>query len=138
MKTKNANVKTEVEAMHRMLDGEIFLYETKTKEYRLLFDAENAKFEYRAKNSNFSIRLNLNKFDLSIFMVEADWKDEVSEENPICCWVSDNKHRLKNKKTPALVTGINRNGGYRAGPVNWKYAEPIKKGEMKFWGEDEE
>ena len=58
--------------------------------------------------------------------VETTWKDEVSEENPLLCWVGD----LRNGKSgvAVLIFSINHDDSYpykaTQGTV-WKHATPV-------------
>ena len=64
--------------------------------------------------------------------VEVSWKDEVSEENLIPCWVSDKNP--ENRTIIALITHINpeKDSIYVAwSGVAWRYATPVLPSECR-------
>tara|TARA_R110000851_G_scaffold187318_1_gene337180 strand:+ start:66003 stop:66503 length:501 start_codon:yes stop_codon:yes gene_type:complete len=90
MKTKlvPANLKTGAEAYSRMLQGEKF----KSGNHTIYYNAEFGKFLGQGYDSKppYSIT-HISDFDASRMQSHEPitWQDEVSEENPVLCWVSD-------------------------------------------------
>lgn len=80
---KNAGIKSKREAAQRLLDGEVFYNRVGDKIY---FN--------ESKTSPFLIGntiLGPSWGDYKSWQTKPDWRDEVSEDNPVLCWVWNEK-----------------------------------------------
>ncbi len=82
MELKNAGLKYELEAKHRMLDGERF----KDGSWLIYYDEEEQGFrchnEFSAKQVIYGLWSNYESWQ-----VEVDWKESLSPDNPRWCRV---------------------------------------------------
>lgn len=115
---KNAGIKSKAEAAQRLINGEVFYCEG----CRVFFDPKQEqpfRYDYAPLNGLWS--------SYADWETQSDWRDEVSEENPVLCWVSDSAEG--GKAAVALVEEYNASKLYSYKETCdewWKFATPVK------------
>ena len=135
MSKKNAGLATKEEAMKRMIDGEVFYHD----DSKFYYDAPITSSNSRARFIVDRTASGMGKDDImglwSTFKrwtLKTEWTADVSEENPILCWVWDNEEEGKGV---AQVTKYNKGKmyPYTTPDSMFENAEPVKAGEIKLY-----
>lgn len=130
MKLKNANIKSKEEALHRMLDGEVFYYNTVKLYYsKELFEGLNSLFIAEHKDGYRDELLGLLD-TYHLFEIEHNWEDDLRDEN-ILCFVWD-----RSELRYASIVCEKQDGQYLTDHgCRWKFATPVTKEDLWNKGE---
>lgn len=134
MKQVNAGMKSKEEMRQRLESGEkgLTIYSRE-----LIYDAENIYLggsQYLIEDgTEFEPIIKYWKHFAEVTK-QVSWEDEVSPNNPIPCWVSDENDGLKNRLD--LIFSINKEAGggfiFDGNQSKWKFAKRVKPSEC--WG----
>lgn len=109
---KNHDYKSLEDVLRAMLDGQVFWF----GRIKIFFDKESVQpFIFGEKSTN--------QFTGWKNWKIKHWTDKLSPENPVLCWVSDEKHC---KDHIALITGSNGITLTDITDESWNYVEPVK------------
>lgn len=134
---KNAGIKSKEELRQRLESGEtgLSIYDLELfYDESKIFKGESPYLLIKRHNDE-KIALKAYWEEFAEVTKQVSWKDEVSPETPVLCWVSD---ETKESGRAALVIAIEAfHTPYLTDHCTyWKYATPIKPSEC--WGGDEE
>ena len=105
------------EKIERLMDKEVFYNEDGCLEY--LFSEENGFI--------IDSGLSAGSLDISIdFYTPETWEDEVSPDNPVLCWISDDN--TEDRSSALHIIAVTESG-YRylcSSGHQWKYATPVQ------------
>lgn len=128
---KNAGLKSKEEAMHRMIDGEVFYSQTIT------FSCSkntNTTSDLRARflvtfSDGGSDDINSLWSDIEEWQTEIKWQDTL-EDGPVLCWVSDISLETRCCAVLIALDCSDEGGVYKdVGGIHWEYATPVSPNE---------
>ena len=123
MKLINANIKSVEEALHRLIDGEVFYTEGENKLYfNPLAKVLNDMFRISGCTVNTPINDSFNR--CKNWQVEEKWWEGISEDNPVLCFVWD---APSIPKYPCVRWVKEKNGHefLTHGNISWANAQPV-------------
>jgi len=125
MGLKSAGLKSEKEAMHRMIDGGVFFFE----KCRIFFDGSKFVFTYAGVKDYRGIDWPLWE-GLTDWQVEVDWKESLSPDNPRWCKVWDKKNEEAFLYSPIDTYEGGATCSFSFSEMvdaRWYYAEPVSE-----------
>lgn len=131
---KNAGINSKEEARIRLENGEKFHFRNGTQKFVLHYDSTKAfagKSPYRADSERFGAD-NLNDLwhRYLEWEVECSWHEDIPS-NGILCWVHDDTPDIKDDIRLILRYDEYRGSHkFRSKYAGWKYATPVKQGEI--------
>jgi len=123
MKLKNAGFKSKFEFIEYIHNGGVCWYKSRKIWWSDTVD-NPIRIDKEGLTSSFSYYKD--------FEIEEDWKDDLSEENPVICWVSYNGVKASEKKFVALITSCSEeNGMFYSQDSATKLAIPVTAEDLK-------
>lgn len=126
-----AKICDKAEAMKRMIDGEVFKY----RRYYMKYDENHMSGETpfrcsRTPDGDFieAIRGLYNHITEWELVEESLWHDEITDDNHILCFVSDDKYGLEQRRHASYIIayrGKDANYPYEAQSTVYRYATPV-------------
>ena len=119
------------EAMKRMIDGEVFKYRRYYMKYVEKHTSGETPFRCSmTPDGNFveAIRGLYNHVLEWKLVEETPWYDEITDDNHILCFVSDDKHGLEARLHAEYIIAYNGEGAnypYEAKSTVYRYATPV-------------
>ena len=133
MKTKLVPANLTVETfIQRVMTGESFYTKKGSRAYYHTTHDSHAPFRYQVTSQHCHVFDVWHLIPELLEKVEVSWKDEVSEENPILCWVSDRDS--EKRKMIAFIVHINPENHYAYVTTDgdhWMYATPVLRSECR-------
>jgi hypothetical protein len=134
MKLKNANIKSKEEALHRMIDGEVFYHKDVELSFTSDFiDTVNSYFVVINKTEQRIDPLKSYLDWYQHFQKEVPWEDDL-QNGPILCHVWDTTPP-KIQKQIRLVQELTDNVYYDQYNTPWDKATPVTKEDLWNKGE---
>lgn len=124
MKLINADIKTEEEMYHRMVDSEVFYYDNNKVKF------ENGQFKAINK-SGFEQTFGQFRDRFKDFMIEQSFENALSspDYNPLC-WVSDLKVGVRINIRRIVAYDHKSEGYIDVSGNSWSYATPVETNEL--------
>ena len=129
MKLINANIQSVEEALHRLVDGEVFYTEVGNKLYfNPVAKVLNDMFRISGYTVDTPINESFNRCEE--WKVEEKWWEGISEDNQVLCFVWDGAIKPKNAQA-AWVKEKNGHEFLTHGNMSWANAQPVTAEDLK-------
>ena len=125
---KNAGLKSKEEAMHRMIDGEVF-YECRDVSLLHIMEGDTqSAFVIRYSDGELAHIKGLWGV-VEAWQVEVKWQDTLKDK-PVLCWVSDGDEESRSWATRIVCYREGEEQPYAdCDSIKWEYATPVSPNE---------